>query len=325
MPSQEIIHPHEIIDAIPSMIFTVGHDFTVLQANKKFCNELSSQSGQPITQEDIVGHNLFEFIQENKPFSHQFIQAVRQVNQTHQEVKFQHQALFDPSKTWGWTITPKLSGDNSQYLDLIFNGADITQKLENEKNLKEMATRDKVTGLFNRQFATEIIKNLESSREPSATTFIDLDHFKLINDQYGHGFGDKYLQDTAGFLLTCFRESDFVCRWGGDEFLVIMPDFSSDPDFVQIKQEEIDSKLANLNASRQEMDLPDIKFTFKTSVAEPVYGLNDNHKEVIVGHQVSKAIKDADKMLIKAKNARSEDISYPHTFGKFPTSDSIIE
>ncbi|QEM82986.1 GGDEF domain-containing protein [Halomonas binhaiensis] len=96
-----------------------------------------------------------------------------------------------------------------------------------ERSLTKIATRDALTGLFNRRFATDYLRQLmeqqRRSPSPCCLALIDVDHFKLINDEYGHRVGDKCLVQIADMLTTHFRRSDTLCRWGGEEFLLIFP------------------------------------------------------------------------------------------------------
>ena len=93
--------------------------------------------------------------------------------------------------------------------------------------LKEKALRDELTGLYNRHYLHETLPRelARASREklPLALIMIDLDHFKAINDTYGHVVGDQALQLVAGLLQKLMRDSDLVCRFGGEEFLIALP------------------------------------------------------------------------------------------------------
>ncbi|MDR5866701.1 GGDEF domain-containing protein [Halomonas koreensis] len=96
-----------------------------------------------------------------------------------------------------------------------------------ERNLTEQATRDALTGLYNRHFATDFLRQLgERNRrtgEASTLALGDLDHFKAINDRHGHDVGDDCLIAVAERLQAHFRASDCLCRWGGEEFLIVLP------------------------------------------------------------------------------------------------------
>jgi diguanylate cyclase (GGDEF)-like protein len=94
--------------------------------------------------------------------------------------------------------------------------------------LREQSIRDPLTGLHNRRYLDETLpRELARCRRGGgglAVAMIDVDHFKRINDGSGHVFGDRVLQSIAATLQSVFRRSDVVCRWGGEEFLVLLPD-----------------------------------------------------------------------------------------------------
>jgi len=95
-----------------------------------------------------------------------------------------------------------------------------------QRRLEEMATKDKLTGLANRQafdlVAEHAIKGADRSGEPLSAMLIDIDHFKKINDTHGHQTGDAVIQGVAKVAAASLRESDILCRWGGEEYLVLL-------------------------------------------------------------------------------------------------------
>ena len=94
--------------------------------------------------------------------------------------------------------------------------------------MEELATTDKLTGLLNRQSLDALIHQAmtrsQRSGAPMSVLLADVDHFKTVNDRYGHLTGDEVLQRLAQSLRERLRESDTVCRWGGEEFLMILQD-----------------------------------------------------------------------------------------------------
>lgn len=98
--------------------------------------------------------------------------------------------------------------------------------------LREQALNDPLTGLHNRRYLYEVAPGvLDLARRqnlPVCVVLIDLDHFKLLNDTYGHQAGDLVLQRFSSLLKQMLRRSDVVCRHGGEEFVAVMPDIDSD-------------------------------------------------------------------------------------------------
>lgn len=95
-------------------------------------------------------------------------------------------------------------------------------------SLTTMATRDPLTGLFNRRFASDYLRQIsiqqQRNKASCSIALLDIDHFKRINDRYGHKVGDACLIQFTSKLVKHFRSSDVLCRWGGEEFLLIFPD-----------------------------------------------------------------------------------------------------
>ena len=109
----------------------------------------------------------------------------------------------------------------SRQAALAIDNARLFSKVE------EMALRDTLTGLYNRRYLHQILDyEINRSRryhQPLSLVFIDIDHFKDVNDTYGHAMGDKFLKQIAERLSLLFRTTDVVGRYAGDEFLAILP------------------------------------------------------------------------------------------------------
>ncbi len=114
------------------------------------------------------------------------------------------------------------------------------ERKQAEQRIMEMATHDVLTGLPNRNLLLDRIAQAlahdRRSQEQAAVLFIDLDHFKVINDSLGHDVGDLLLQEVATRLITAARGEDTVARRGGDEFIVLLPNITGPQDAEAVAQ-----------------------------------------------------------------------------------------
>ncbi len=115
--------------------------------------------------------------------------------------------------------------------------------------LHEQALHDSLTGLHNRRYLKEVlnqeVQRTKRSQQPLSIIVMDIDHFKIINDTYGHQVGDLMLKETARLIKTHARGYDFVCRYGGEEFLLILPGASTTDAFA--RADEIRQKCTTLS------------------------------------------------------------------------------
>lgn len=147
-----------------------------------------------------------------------------------------------------------------------------------QERLRNLATRDLLTGLYNRNFFNEtIVRDIQKARRQHETLsmiLIDINNFKNINDTYGHLHGDGVLRECAQLLKLSVRKSDFLCRYGGDEFVIVtpMPDCEANlPLFARIEE-----NLREWNAAYSTFD-----YTLSLSIGCAVWKEGDNLTEVL--------------------------------------------
>lgn len=124
------------------------------------------------------------------------------------------------------TVTT-LHGSTSTRPDAILGVTrDVTERSAREEMMRRLAFYDPLTGLANRRLLQQRLKETleQAPQQPLALVFIDLDHFKPINDTFGHETGDLLLKLVAERMGECVREEDLVARLGGDEFVIMLPD-----------------------------------------------------------------------------------------------------
>ncbi|QEN04397.1 diguanylate cyclase [Thiospirochaeta perfilievii] len=112
----------------------------------------------------------------------------------------------------------------------------IHQLLVAEKNLKKLATTDSLTGLKNRRGISRCLENCvkrsQNENLPFTIFLMDIDHFKIVNDKYGHATGDRVLKRLSAILKSTLRSHDCIARWGGEEFLIILPETTLDSGYL---------------------------------------------------------------------------------------------
>lgn len=103
---------------------------------------------------------------------------------------------------------------------------DITEQVESEQKWRQEAVEDKLTGLYTRRYGEELAKRsalkAQTDGTPLAVIICDIDHFKRVNDTYGHAAGDRVLRSVAQSLRQAVRTADAVVRWGGEEFVILL-------------------------------------------------------------------------------------------------------
>ena len=121
----------------------------------------------------------------------------------------------------------------------IFNDTVATAKEESQK-FYEISIRDHLTNLYNRKMFDEMIDKEIQNTKRNKTTFslilFDIDHFKKVNDEYGHNIGDKVLIELSNLVKNSVRDIDSIARWGGEEFIILMTETNIKDAVVKAKK-----------------------------------------------------------------------------------------
>jgi len=177
--------------------------------------------------------------------------------------------------------------------------ASIIERKKIEEQLHKLSYVDELTGIANRrQFMNhldKVILESEQHKRTFAVLFIDLDHFKAINDTYGHDYGDLVLIEATRRMQDGLRETDLVARLGGDEFVIVLEVMSTSKQAMNIANDLI-----------QSISLPyEIKaktLSIGTSIGVSLYPQHDSHAEGL--------LKKADEALYQAKENRGKTILF---------------
>ena len=192
------------------------------------------------------------------------------------------------------TITPIINNIN-QITGYVSTGKDITERIELENKLSQLASTDTLTGLCNRRkleesLAAEITRVIRYP-SPMAIIMFDIDHFKSINDRFGHDIGDDVLRGIAKVIQGNIRKTDTFARWGGEEFIILSPETTEEN--VENLAEKLRYAVENYNFGISE------KITASFGVTQ-----------YISGETSAQMIKRADKAMYKAKeNGRNRVVT----------------
>ena len=222
---QEVNKIKSILDAQDNIIIVTNKE-EITNVNKKFLDFFGVLDFDEFI---ATKKNVFDFFQEEFGFiskeqidkQDSWIQYIQNLQEIDRIVKIK--TILGEEKIF--TIHVDYYEQQDDYY--VFSLTDITKFKEKSNILEYQASHDKLTGLFNRNKFDEIfskeIKRAKRYNNDLSIIIFDIDDFKMINDTYGHQIGDEVLKDMAKIALSSVREQDINIRWGGEEFLILLP------------------------------------------------------------------------------------------------------
>lgn len=264
-------------------VVMLDKDFRILAANRAFC-QISGQ------QEHVVVGRSYIFQHAEIP-SEQFHKVIKM--QINNRMEWRGEALGVRIDGSHYPQELAVYGVYDDFINLthyvtIFS--DITERKRTEENLRVLANYDPLTGLANRyMFNATFTRSLQSARrknEKLALLFIDLDHFKQVNDLLGHEAGDRLLIEVANRIQGSIRETDTAARLAGDEFVVILENIQALTDAEQVA-------LKILSALSNQASPPDSLSRISASIGISVFPDHGNDSETL--------LRSADRAMYDAK------------------------
>ena len=206
-----------ILDESSDPIYVFDPDGTYRYANKAFADGVGKKP------EEIIGKKIWDvFPQDEADKSYAAVKWVFENGMMKViEVRVPRP---DGDRYYIITIKPILA-EQFEVTSVICISKDITERKQMEEQLRYLSTHDALTNLYNRNFFEVELERIQDSRLfPVSIVMVDLDNLKLVNDHHGHATGDELIRKAAQVLKEVFRNEDIIARYGGDEFIVLLPE-----------------------------------------------------------------------------------------------------
>ena len=202
----------------------MDHAFSIAQALQLLDNNKYELIMTDIVlQDNETGIDFIQRLRADSRFAQTPILAVTSLESVHRRIQALQSGAND------YISKPVLDEELFARINNLISATRLIEQLTRERQrLLELATKDHLTGLYNRHFLTELAKrrfaDANRQQQALAVLVLDIDHFKQINDQYGHQTGDKVLKRVATALQAQCTAEQYLARFGGEEFVLLLPD-----------------------------------------------------------------------------------------------------
>ena len=202
------------VDNAPVGVFQITPGGRFLYVNKEICEMLD------YSQQELIGMRVSDIDANYSPEEREYFW--KKIKEKKSRIIESHHLTRQ-----GEEIPVQIISRYIEYNDREYEFAfvqDITERKEREKKLRYKTFHDELTGLYNRTFLAEEMERLDTARQlPISVIMMDVNGLKIINDTFGHDRGDEVLKKAAGVLEKVVRDEDILVRYGGDEFLLLLP------------------------------------------------------------------------------------------------------
>ncbi|MCR1848126.1 sensor domain-containing diguanylate cyclase [Paraclostridium sordellii] len=208
-----------IINTIPDIIFYKDKQSRYLGGNKAFFEGFFGKK-----KSEVIEKNDFE-LHQDKEVAKAFIERDQEILKNKEDKYTEINILNKDDKIlYLESVKTPLINEKGEAWGIVGVARDMTKRKELEDMLTQMSYTDKLTGLYNRAYFEEQINKLDDNEYYPLTLIMgDLNGLKAVNDNLGHLEGDKLLVEIAKVLKGSCRKEDLVFRWGGDEFIILLP------------------------------------------------------------------------------------------------------
>ncbi len=212
---------HQLLDDLQSVVMELDEDFTIGFLNRAWETMIGHSIG------DSLGRSLEDFVSDEHITHYLMFKEKLLIAQQQQKLGGDFElCLRDIHGHLIWTqlkVNRSTKNPETTFTVCLDN---ITERRATQEQLKYLAMHDSLTGLFNRHYFETSLGQLSAdsmrTQRSHGLVYLDLDHFKVINDTFGHQKGDEVLREMSSLLSQRIRKPDLLCRLGGDEFAVLL-------------------------------------------------------------------------------------------------------
>jgi len=256
-----------IMDVTPDAIFMKNKDLEFILNNKAHLKLLGVND-----QQETIGKTDSDFFPKELLEKEKVLSDEQKIIKTGKPILNHEREIFLKSglgKRWVSDSKVPLKDSDGNIIGIVGIARDVSEKKLLEKKIEYLSFHDDLTSLYNSRYFKQELKRLDTSRQlPLSIVVADIDGLKMVNDKFGHREGDKLIISVSKILKRSFRREDIVARWGGDEFIILLPgtDIAKVKEIVKrnrksFKNNKISNKIT-VNVS--------LGFATKTSVRENI-------------------------------------------------------
>lgn len=249
-----------IINVIPSCIFFKDTDLRY---------RFSSHCWEQLMSENIVGKTDME-IRKDKENAVLAMQTDENIVRSGKGCSYVIKSEIDGKVSYLELIKEPVFGEKGEVIGIVGLINDVTEKTILQQKLKVLSTYDSLTNVLNRKTGTDTIDAcLEQIDKPKAFCLLDLNMFKMINDNYGHQMGDRVLCEFSYVLKCCVNDGDVVMRLGGDEFIVLLNEVENST--------QIEAFVNKLHEKMHTIHIPGLQQQLSVSVGARIIPKDEKH------------------------------------------------
>ncbi len=268
----------------------VNHNRYIIRVNKKFS--------------ELFGYDTNEILGKKTsvltPSKEKFYEYEKYFTQTKEGIVTSEELLYKNKK--GNLFWTKLEGITFSIEEekafVLWSFINIDKEVKYREELKLLASIDPMSGLYNRRFFSDMAENIvalaKRQKRNVCIILLDIDNFKSINDTYGHDVGDDVIKKLSRVLKDNTRKSDILCRYGGEEFILLLPETS-----LQWATKIADDLRLEFNSYKFTLHEKQISFTASFGVST---------LDIRLESALEDGIKRADKALYRAKNSGKNQV-----------------